>query len=287
MLGVELLLIFTMTIKHQKGFAPIILVLILLAIGAGGSGYYAKKKSTERKMKEVREAAMVKEDESMRAEKITVGIFAQNNSGQTGTAHIENVEGRTRIVLSLNNSPSGAMGQPAHVHAGSCAALGEVRYTLSLVADGKSETMLEVPVGQLIARLPLAVNVHKSTAEIQTHVACGDLVPPAASPEQSQRENADAYAACLAKCREAYGGSGSAGFDACVRECGASRPGEASGAKEAGVSGEVRAQGSVEISMPVPGIEDVLEKEVFDIGAEINADEAVMVQEQDAVLREP
>ena len=32
------------------------------------------------------------------------------------------------------------------------------------------------------------------------------------------------YEACVAGCRDQYGGSGSAGFDACVRECGAVGP---------------------------------------------------------------
>ena len=47
---------------------------------------------------------------------------------------------------------------------------------------------------------------------------------------------ASALAACQAGCRNQYGGSGSAGFDACIRGCGA--VGAAGGAREAACAGD-------------------------------------------------
>src|SRR3989344_5026881 len=67
------------------------------------------------------------------------------------------------------------------------------------------------------------------------------VLRPTGGNESALRETADpavsTLAACQAGCRDQYGGSGSAGFDACMRGCGAG--GAAGILREAACSGDV------------------------------------------------
>ena len=103
-----------------------------------------------------------------------VALDEQNNSSEMGTAMLKEINGKAVVTLNLTGAPKGVT-QPAHIHTGSCAKLGAVKYPLTFPVDGKSETKLEVTMDQLLAQLPLAVNVHKSTKEASVYVACGDI----------------------------------------------------------------------------------------------------------------
>lgn len=104
----------------------------------------------------------------------TVTLNEQNDSSEMGTAMLKEMNGEVVVTLNLTGAPKGVT-QPAHIHVGPCAKLGAVKYPLTFPVDGKSETKLEVTMDQLMAQLPLAVNVHKSTKEASVYVACGDL----------------------------------------------------------------------------------------------------------------
>ncbi len=104
----------------------------------------------------------------------TVTLSAQNNSGESGTATLKEDSGKVKVTLDLTGAPADVM-QPAHIHMGSCATLGAVKYPLTFPTNGKSETLLDVKWTDLKAGLPLALNVHKSPAESTVYVACGDL----------------------------------------------------------------------------------------------------------------
>ena len=106
----------------------------------------------------------------------TIYLSSQNNSSQTGVVTVrDDASGKAHVVVNLVNEPAGAS-QPMHFHAGSCAVIGAVKYTLANAVNGKSETTLSVSTSELMAQLPLAVNVHKSAAEMGVYVACGDVV---------------------------------------------------------------------------------------------------------------
>lgn len=66
--------------------------------------------------------------------------------------------------------------QPVHVHQGPCAKLNpKPTWPLKTLQDGKSTTTLaDVPLSTL-TNGDYAINVHKSTSEVQTYVACADL----------------------------------------------------------------------------------------------------------------
>lgn len=108
------------------------------------------------------------------SEALEIALSAQNNSGESGTAKIEDFDGKAKVTLNLTGAPSGVT-QPAHIHTGSCANLGGVKYPLNFPVNGKSETTLDISLDELLDGLPLAVNVHKSAAEANIYVACGDI----------------------------------------------------------------------------------------------------------------
>ncbi len=129
----------------------------------------------------------------------TVSIAAFDNSGISGTATITEVEGKSKVVVSLNGYPVDA-NEPARINTGSCASLGGEKYPLTNVVSGASETVLEVSFDDLMKQLPLAINIHKSETELDKNVACGDIVAPTPVVDDSQttppaeNENSDGTA---------------------------------------------------------------------------------------------
>jgi hypothetical protein len=100
-------------------------------------------------------------------------ISAQNSSGETGTVSLIPKGDSTIVEVAVLGAPAAA--QPAHVHPGSCSKLNpKPQYPLGNLVNGYSETTLNVPIATLTAG-GFAVNIHKSTSDIGTYVACGDL----------------------------------------------------------------------------------------------------------------
>jgi hypothetical protein len=106
-------------------------------------------------------------------EQMTITILEQNKSRQAGIATITELGNKVSVKLQIAGASSSA--EPAHIHAGKCPKPGEVKYPLTDVVGGMSETMLDVSLSTLKSMMPLAINIHKSKAEIQNYVACGDL----------------------------------------------------------------------------------------------------------------
>lgn len=104
----------------------------------------------------------------------TVELAEQNKSKEMGQAVLTEAEGKTTVSITLENYPK-ATPQPAHIHVGACASLGEVKYALNNVVNGKSETTIEASLADLVSQMPLAINVHKSASQATVYVACGDL----------------------------------------------------------------------------------------------------------------
>ncbi len=100
-------------------------------------------------------------------------LISQNDSGQSGEATFTEMGDKTKVVISLKNPSS--VSQPAHIHTGQCPDVKAIKYSLNNVINGKSETIINANFEDLKQALPLGLNVHKSAAEMQTYVACGDL----------------------------------------------------------------------------------------------------------------
>lgn len=108
------------------------------------------------------------------AKEKVITLNSQNNSGESGTATLTEADGRVKVVLALGGAPVGIL-QPAHIHTGTCANLGGVKFPLENVLDGKSETLVGASFDALFSSEALAINVHKSQQEANIYVACGDL----------------------------------------------------------------------------------------------------------------
>ncbi len=109
---------------------------------------------------------------------LTVTLNAENGSGENGTATLTQVGGDVKVAISIPNGPAGP--QPAHVHSGTCSALGGVAYPLSSVANGSSTTTIKgVTIDQLLAAKD-AINVHKSANDLGVYVSCGNIMPSTA-----------------------------------------------------------------------------------------------------------
>jgi hypothetical protein len=105
---------------------------------------------------------------------VTVPLMEQNKSGQSGNAVITVENGKVKVTVNLSN-PS-ADPQPAHIHFGSCANIGQVKYPLNNVVNGHSETLLDISIHELHLG-NFSLNVHKSAKEANVYTACGDVSP--------------------------------------------------------------------------------------------------------------
>jgi hypothetical protein len=107
------------------------------------------------------------------AEPITVQLGPLNNSGESGTAVLTDAGPKTKVVVEIKGAPAG-VGQPLHVHKGTCAKLdAKPAFGLTTLTGGKSETTIDVPIGDL--RKGYAINGHKSAQEASTYVFCGNI----------------------------------------------------------------------------------------------------------------
>jgi len=120
------------------------------------------------------------------------------------------VGGGATSAQDASGSPTAAPAHPAHIHGGSCAALGEILYPLNdLVPPGMGATptadmaALPVDMGEVdsmsITTIELphkphedfahfvaagyALNVHASAEDIGTYIACGDIAGPGTSDQ--------------------------------------------------------------------------------------------------------
>jgi hypothetical protein len=106
-------------------------------------------------------------------EGITVDLGEQNSSGESGTATLTADGEQTVVTIDLTGAPADTP-QPAHIHSGTCAELGDVVHPLANVEGGASETTVDAPLADLQGAA-FAINVHESEEAIQNYVACGDV----------------------------------------------------------------------------------------------------------------
>lgn len=112
---------------------------------------------------------------------ITVALKSINDSGISGTARLVPRGNQTEVIIGESSEPGGAS-EPVHIHLGPCTNLDpQPTYPLKNVEQGKSDTLVNVPIGQLTTG-HFAVNVHESAAKIGTYVACGDIPLRGATP---------------------------------------------------------------------------------------------------------
>ncbi len=106
-------------------------------------------------------------------DEVVVPLEALNDSGQSGQAVLTPEDGKTRVVVTLENSPPGP--QPIHIHPGTCEELDpKPAYPLESVVSGRSESVVDISLDALLAD-DFAINVHKSPEEADVYVSCGQI----------------------------------------------------------------------------------------------------------------
>lgn len=107
---------------------------------------------------------------------VSYRISAVADSGVGGTVYIgEFGENLTAVVIAVRGTPAGGA-HPAHLHAGDCDSDGGIVVPLSDV-DGDSGlgvTLISTPYDDVVGG-DLYLNIHASSAELGTVVACGDV----------------------------------------------------------------------------------------------------------------
>jgi hypothetical protein len=108
------------------------------------------------------------------ADPIIVSLPSFNFSEQAGRAYVSDESGKTKVAIDISPWTAG-VAHPASIRAGTCAAVGTVRYQLNNVTDGKSETIL-VPATHFIHGLgDSIIAIGKSVTEPDVMVSCGNL----------------------------------------------------------------------------------------------------------------
>lgn len=106
---------------------------------------------------------------------VTVKLEALNNSGQNGTATLTPQGNMTKVVIEIPNAPTD-IAQPAHIHLGTCNKLDKApKWNLEAVKGGRSTTTVPVSL-ETILKDKTAINIHKSAAEAQIYVSCGNII---------------------------------------------------------------------------------------------------------------
>ncbi|MGI8482797.1 MAG: cupredoxin domain-containing protein [Thermomicrobiales bacterium] len=112
---------------------------------------------------------------------LVVPLGQLNDSGITGTATLDEANGKTTVTVDVTNAPSG-VAMPSHIHVGTCDTLDPVpTFPLNDVVEGHAVTVIDTTIAHLLAS-PFAVNLHKSAEEITVYVACGNITSTSATP---------------------------------------------------------------------------------------------------------
>lgn len=106
---------------------------------------------------------------------LTIGLQAENNSGQTGTVTLTDLRnGQTKIEVDVAGEPAGAS-QPMHLHVGQCGTtLARLAFNLTNLENGKSTTVIDAPLSSITTG-GFAINSHKSRDEYNIYVLCGNI----------------------------------------------------------------------------------------------------------------
>ena len=192
-----------MRINTKQGLAPIAAIIIALLV-IGGGAYGIKKAmdkkaaggepekqsaeevetrmpvpGTDTKETDIMKVPPAKKDSAVTSDPTTlqVKLDEQNMSGRGGQAVIVQIGTSTvRVIVNLVGKPS-LEAEPAHIHLGSCPNPGIVKYPLTNVGNGASQTNIpNMTLRQLLLELPLAINVHKSADDLKAYVSCGDIL---------------------------------------------------------------------------------------------------------------
>lgn len=121
---------------------------------------------------------MMRDNKGMSTTTIPLAALGSNGVSGTATLSYADMESPVTVTIDLPDAVAGG-NHPAHIHQGSCPTPGTVVYPLENVQNGTSETLLtNASMNDILASLPLAINVHLSPDELNTYLSCGNVSFP-------------------------------------------------------------------------------------------------------------
>lgn len=161
----------------NKKLVLFLVLPLLILVGVGGFLLFKQGGLTSPTDQAMQEGQNTPANEDLATvASLGVPLLEQNGSTQMGGVGL--VENEGKVTVTIDVTDIGDTDQPAHIHLGSCPTPGEVQYSLTPVKNGKSVTVLEITMKDILTELPMAVNIHKSAQESSVYTACGDIVLP-------------------------------------------------------------------------------------------------------------
>ncbi|GEM_PF-945760 len=111
-----------------------------------------------------------------------LALEPMNGSNMAGVAAITREDGATSVDIEFSIPDSTnreSISMAAHIHEGTCGALGSVVYNLENVIGGLSHTILSVLFDEVVGSPPRIVVVHAGPSLPSPSVACGEIVEAA------------------------------------------------------------------------------------------------------------
>jgi hypothetical protein len=102
---------------------------------------------------------------------LTLTFGPGRDATQDGIARLAPFGKQTRVTIDM--APAGPS-QPAHIHAGRCPSVGAIKYPLTNIANGKSETLVNTTLAELRST-QYAINVHRQPTEPSVYTACVNI----------------------------------------------------------------------------------------------------------------
>lgn len=149
-------------------------ILILILLVGGAYVVFKRSQTADRSTAAPQTIATATPEASPLKKQVMINLTEEKGSSESGMAMLVEDNGKVVVTLEMSGAPAGVP-QPAHIHVGKCPEVGAVKYPLTNVVDGKSNTTIDTTLDNLMTQLPLGINVHKSVSQSSVYVACGDI----------------------------------------------------------------------------------------------------------------
>ena len=142
----------------------IIIVGILIFFGKGANPPSPQKSPQPKNLTQNTETA----------KEFAIYLKPMNNSKQTGSASLIEKNGKITIGISTTGEPKNVV-QYASIHVDTCEILGNIKFPLTNIINGSSQTTLETTIINLQNLGPLALNINRTQGNDKDSVSCANL----------------------------------------------------------------------------------------------------------------
>lgn len=173
--------------RGNRGFGAVpIILLVIVLIGIGIFLYRGAALQQKALTDDILPMPPSPTLENLNSQIRMVKLNPLNNSGADGVAVVSREDNGTSVQIELTN----VSGDPrvAHIHSGTCTALGGIVYDLTNVENGKSFTALEASFDDVTSGFPRVVAVHAGASLPSAPIACGQI-PEVAPPVEVGAED--------------------------------------------------------------------------------------------------